>query len=154
MKKRLFEFVCPHCSHAFYLARDTYLLLDGKGAEQQRLKDRTFFTHQCQSCGTLFELTYPLMARDIHRQWTLVLSQGTADDLPAGSILTRTPRQFLDAFSILDLGLTLQDALPVLKAAERKMGAPCRLKDYDWHNHLFWIECEGNLFAVPESFRH
>lgn len=154
MKKKLFEFTCPACSHSFYLMKDTYLLVDEKDPASRRLKERVFFLHQCQSCGYLFELNYPLLVRNPHRDYTLVLSSSSKQHLPYGSVLTRTPRQFLDAFMILELGLDLQKTLTLTRLLEEKYQAVCQLIDYDSKTNMLWYLCNENVFAVSNSFHH
>lgn len=80
MKKRVFEFTCPNCGSSFFMARDTYLIKDAKSLEYSRLKDHTYFRHQCQNCKVLFDLDYPLIYRDGKRRFSLVLAQS----LPQG----------------------------------------------------------------------
>lgn len=154
MKKRLFEFTCPHCRHTFYLARDTYLIKEEKSAEYRHLKDQTFFMHQCQSCMKLFELDYPLIYRDPNLGYTLVLSRTPISNLEEGSILTKSPKQFLRAFSILDLNLDPASVLPVLLGVEKQRGKMCIPFDYDEKINLLWVYCGSDTVGIPHSFRH
>ncbi|UNT95686.1 CpXC domain-containing protein [Allobaculum mucilyticum] len=148
MKKRMFEFVCPFCHSSFFLARDTYLIRDPKSTEYKRLKDGHYFTHQCQKCMHLFELEYPLVWRDPQHGFSLILSSRPADSFEGRVILTRRSSQFLEAFSILDLGLDLQEGLKIKRQFEAKTGKPCRMIDYDAKKQIIWVLQDGELAGI------
>lgn len=146
MKKRVFEFTCPNCGSSFFMARDTYLIKDAKSLEYSRLKDHTYFRHQCQNRKVLFDLDYPLIYRDGKRRFSLVLAQSLPQGMEGQVILTKSPAQFLDAFSILDLGLDPRRVLPILIALRKQHGENTYLFDFDAKNHLIWFQSpEGPL---------
>lgn len=148
MKKRIFEFTCPHCGASFFLCRDTYLVREEKGAEYQRLRDGTFFVHQCQSCKKLFDLEYPLIYKDPVRGFLIINSQSRPEGLKGQCILTRNTRQFLEAFSILDAGARLMDVLPIKKRLEALKKTACSFSGYDEKSGMVWFDCRGELVGV------
>ncbi len=148
MKKRMFEFHCPNCQHSFFMARDTYLIKDEKSLEYKRLKEQTYFRHQCQNCKVIFDLDYPLIYRDPKRKYSLILADQTPNGIEGNCIVTRTLRQFLDAFSILDLGLDLRSVLPILFSIRAQKGEQAKLIDYDPVKGLLWFESEGLTLGV------
>ncbi len=151
MKKRMFEFHCPNCQHSFFMARDTYLIKDEKSLEYKRLKEQVYFRHQCQNCKVIFDLEYPLIYRDPKQQYNLILAQKAPKDLEGNWVVTRTIRQFLDAFSILDLGLDLHEVLPILLSIRSQKGEKTKLIDYDPDKCVLWFESEGFPFGVGYS---
>lgn len=148
MKKRLFEFTCPHCGHSFFLPRDTYLIRDETSPEYRRLKDGTYFMRQCQNCMRLFELDYPLIWRDPRQGLSLICTDGPADGFEGKVVLTRSSRQFLEAFSILDLQLPLRETLSFKRALEREKGAALRVVDYDQSNDILWLDLQGKPLGI------
>lgn len=148
MKRRLFEFVCPHCKASFYLARDTYLIGDENSTEYRRLKDGSYFMHQCQSCRQLFPLEYPLIYRDGKGRFTLVCSDKPADEFSGSIVLTRDSRQFLEAFSILDRSLPLREVLIAKRRYEKMRGNPVKIVDGDAGKRILWVEDKGELVGI------
>lgn len=154
MKKRIFEFHCPNCEASFFLCRDTYLIKDEKSVEYQRLKDGSFFKHQCQSCKCLFDLEYPLIYKDTQRNFLLVNSRTRPEGLEGKCILTRTAQQFTEAFGILDAGLELMDVLPLQKRLEALRQKPCTFCGYDASKELMWFLCDGETIGVHARIKH
>lgn len=153
MKRRLFEFTCPFCSKSYFLARDTYLIRDANSLEYERLKDGSYFRHQCQTCKNVFDLEYPLIYRDPRQNLSIIRTQGEVNGLSGKAVLTRNTRQFLEAFSILDLQLDLKEVLKIKRAYEKESGKSTRVVDYDAKKGILWLDQSGSLIGVgyPKS---
>ena len=150
MKKRLFEFECPHCHQKFMMVRDTYLLKDAGSEDYAHLKDQTFFVHQCQKCFRLFDLNYPLLYWDPDKDFSVVLTQKKdVENLDSKkSIVCRKPEQFLFAFQCLDLDLDIKKMLVIKRKAEKKFGGPCFLLDWDEKSKAAMLKMGKNYFWV------
>ena len=148
MKKRLFSFTCPHCGRSFYLSRDTYLIRDEKSTEYQRLKDGTYFMHQCQGCQQLFPLEYSLVWRDPRSSLSLICTDRNPEGFEGNVVITRSSRQFLEAFSILDLQLPLKETLALKRRLEKEYGTRLRIVDYDAQKSILWLDKDGDLIGI------
>lgn len=129
MRKRTFDFTCPSCGHSFSMVRDTLLLKSSAGPAYERLQQNGFFLHQCQKCRQVFPLQYPLIYRDVQKEFALVLTdQKNVKNLPEGrTVLCRNARDFQFAFHCLDNGLDLEKMLRVQKAVSLQEGTEAEL---------------------------
>ena len=164
MKKRLFEFECPHCRQKFMMVKDTYIQKDAGSEDYAHLKDQTFFVHQCQKCMQLFDLNYPLLYWDPERDFTVVLTQkkDVANLDSKKSVVCRKPEQFLFAFQCLDLNLDMKKMLVIKRNAEKKLGKPCLFMDWDeksnammlkMGNCYFWVVSHGKFWDESASIK-
>lgn len=133
MRKRTFEFQCPRCKNTFSMVRDTLLLKDSAGELYDRLKNNGFFLHQCQNCGQVFPLQYPLIYRDVEKGFSIFLTeQKTVNNLPEGkNVICRNTDEFQFAFHCLDNGLNMAEILGLQNIIEHREHSSARLMGAD-----------------------
>lgn len=122
-------------------------MADYKSIEYKRLKDQTYLAHQCQHCGFVFDMSYPLMYRDPNKNFAVILSEKDFEESDEPTVVCRTPDQFLFAFQVLDLGLDLKELIGIRRSVEAKKG-PVRLLDYDKNNGSLWFSAGKEVFGI------
>lgn len=115
MRKRTIEFECPFCHNTFRLLKDTLLMRSMIQGEYRRLKENTFFLHQCSLCHQIFPLQYPLIYRDFEKGFSVILSErNEIENLPEGkNIIAHNAKDFLVAFHCLDAQVEIKEVLKI-----------------------------------------
>ncbi|WP_242745266.1 hypothetical protein [Allobaculum sp. Allo2] len=104
--------------------------------------------HQCQGCHQLFPLEYSLVWRDPRSSLSLICTDRNPEGFEGNVVITRSSRQFLEAFSILDLQLPLKETLALKRRLEKEYGTRLRIVDYDAQKSILWLDKDGDLIGI------
>ena len=151
MKERVFFITCPFCGHSFHIKRDTMLIHGMNGTIEKRLKEGTYFTHQCQNCKKLFYMMHPFLYRDPDKKYILILSnQEHFDNLPRDEqvvVCDKVP-DFLLAYSIFSQGANPTLVLRYKKMLEKKYGKKVKFDEYDKEKEILWFLIDQDSVAI------
>ncbi len=151
MKERMIPSTCPYCGHVFQIKRDTMAVAGLNPTIDSRLKDGTYFTHQCSVCHRLYHIEQPFLYHHPDLKFILILShQKNFSNLPKDEqvIRCKNAKQFLFSYRVLCENLDLKKVVSLQKQLEVKYHEKVTFDSYDASSGYLMFFVHERLVAV------
>ena len=154
MKKRMFQMRCPFCGHSFQIMRDTLVIEGMDSHASRRLRNRTYFAHQCSQCRRMYDLVYPLILRCVDRFAIVLNVQCSPNDFGEPVYECSSPRQFYELYGVLSDGADWRIVLWLENRLKQNYNCDVIYESFDMENSIYYFYVNDRIMAVKYKKEH
>lgn len=147
MKKQIFSLSCPYCQHSFQIMKDTLVIEGMEGKVKERIRNDTYFVHQCSKCHRIYHMVYPFVYRK-PKEFVLVLGNEKQVGVEEHVYFCRDVRQFTMLFRILEDKADWKDVFYLERILKQKYNESVEFESYDREEKIYYFLVDSQIKAV------
>lgn len=147
VKKQLFSLSCPYCHHSFQIMKDTLVIEGMEGKAKERIRDDTYFVHQCSKCHRIYHMVYPFIYRK-PKQFVLVLGNEKGSGFDERVYCCQDVHQFTTLFRILEDGADWKEVFYLEMILKQKYNGSVEFESYDQEGKIYYFLVDSQIKAI------